>query len=377
MLLGMQWKEFDPAEGNLRAEGSGHLITSRVVRSMGLCLEYISTESSKGPNRDLRLESYLPVGGSSDLIFGVVPGNKLLKSHEKYLGTQESIVSFLNFMDNTGHRNLRLVNTLTQAMTEQPGFMPGYSDIIPITAPKLSTRLSTICNLPMPNRHCGGVLKSSLGLQTFCGRLKSYMAKNVEITSEQLRETANWIAKLDCFDQWKAPEYDWACVPLSERYSPEEAYTAAAQYRGLVHDALDDSEAYLCRMNVDPEGSYHGYQRHKKKGFCYDTLVLEHIRMAIVAYGTAKQRLAANNDNDVGLKSDDWLSETMHVYWDELPGLSKRIADITTCDERTAADAWVAMIFRAFCWHHCHRMLEPGMILPLEWRGSKMPVYIG
>lgn len=41
----MQWKEFDPGRGRLRAEGRNHLFTSRIVRSIGICLEYTATSS--------------------------------------------------------------------------------------------------------------------------------------------------------------------------------------------------------------------------------------------------------------------------------------------------------------------------------------------
>ena len=37
--LGMIWKQFEPLEGNLRAEGNGHTVTSTAVRSMGTVLQ--------------------------------------------------------------------------------------------------------------------------------------------------------------------------------------------------------------------------------------------------------------------------------------------------------------------------------------------------
>jgi len=38
--LGMRWKDFRPFDGSLRAEGHLHLITSTVVRSLGIVIQY-------------------------------------------------------------------------------------------------------------------------------------------------------------------------------------------------------------------------------------------------------------------------------------------------------------------------------------------------
>jgi hypothetical protein len=70
----MNWKEFNPITGTLLADGPGQLITSRVVRSLGLCIEYTGTERlvpsdtrqivrSRRSIGDLLLNSYLPIAG--------------------------------------------------------------------------------------------------------------------------------------------------------------------------------------------------------------------------------------------------------------------------------------------------------------------------
>jgi hypothetical protein len=48
--MGMKWKDFRPSDGILRAEGHSHTITSTVVRSLGIVLQYSYT----GQGRRLR-----------------------------------------------------------------------------------------------------------------------------------------------------------------------------------------------------------------------------------------------------------------------------------------------------------------------------------
>jgi hypothetical protein len=74
----------------------------------------------------------------------------------------------------------------------------------------------------------------------------------------------------------------------------------------------------------------------------------------------------------------------MHSYFDNLPDLVDRIlADNTTNDgisrlsKKEVEDAWLTMIFRAFCWQRSHIMIPDITPLSSEHWNSKMPVYIG
>ncbi|KAH9215401.1 hypothetical protein DL95DRAFT_388707, partial [Leptodontidium sp. 2 PMI_412] len=49
--MGMKWKEFRPSDGILLAEGHSHIITSTVVRSLGIVLQYAYT----GQNQRLKM----------------------------------------------------------------------------------------------------------------------------------------------------------------------------------------------------------------------------------------------------------------------------------------------------------------------------------
>jgi len=363
----MKWKEFNPGNGNLRAEGLGYLLTSRYVNSLGICLEYATTPLSDDAFDTLgnMLQvAYLPVGGVSDLVFGIVPHNKSLCRWDRPIGSFENISEWLKFLDNTGARNLHLTGKLKQAMIDKPGWIPGFNDIIPLTAPKFSRRTSLLCNIPMPNAYRPGLLRTREGLVSFANRLRIYVDEQRDSASPRLKNVLAKINSLKHNDSWEADDSGWACLPIIGR-DLDNAIEVAFAFQDEVHRALDETEAAMVDMNVDPSGFY-------------EALLAEHIRMAIGVHEKVMKK-----DKDLEEKEGThregrrWLSLSMDTYWDELSDLKKRVAKCTDCTEQLAGDAWIMMIFRAFCWHHCHRLLPQTMILPVEWHRSQIPVYIG
>jgi hypothetical protein len=380
----MDWKEFDPANGKLRAEGTGQLITSRLVNSVGICLEYTRTEPwlnfdyqgrPTGSRGDVLLNSYLPVVCVSNLIFGLVPGNKNLQCYSRSMGGITDITGFLDFLDETGAENLRLTEHLQQAMRDKIGWIPGFNDIIPLTAPNISSRMSQLCNLPMPNIYDPGLLRTHEGLYVFCHRLRAYSDGKKRISFSQLHRVLEWVVRLESYDQWKTKEHAWACIPLNKWISPDEAYKASKEYQNTVHELLDKAEEYLVSINVDSSGSVRGDRSDQTRGFCYDTLLVEHIRMAVLAYDKIQQEWPPHWI--LYPSGRNWLSASMNMYWDELPALSTKVSKYTGCGPNHIVEAWITMIFRAFCWHHIHRLRRTTMVLPAEWHGSRMPVYVG
>jgi hypothetical protein len=68
----------------------------------------------------------------------------------------------------------------------------------------------------------------------------------------------------------------------------------------------------------------------------------------------------------------------MEAYFDYLPDLAERVwmrQGAVSVDE--VEDAWLSMIFRAFCWQRSHVMIPEVPPLSSEYWNSKMPVYIG
>jgi hypothetical protein len=69
------------------------------------------------------------------------------------------------------------------------------------------------------------------------------------------------------------------------------------------------------------------------------------------------------------------VGEYIHMHQDELPKLPKRVTSYPGSAEKQAVYASVTMIFRAFCWHHYHRLNLSKKVLAFEWRRSEMPVF--
>jgi hypothetical protein len=68
--------------------------------------------------------------------------------------------------------------------------------------------------------------------------------------------------------------------------------------------------------------------------------------------------------------------EQVGKYFVALSSIVEELKRVTRIDETTIVDAWVTMMFRAFCWGACH-FFVPGERVPRAYFGSQLPVYIG
>jgi len=153
--------------------------------------------------------------------------------------------------------------------------------------------------------------------------------------------------------------------PYIPSYTPlESQYKVMKTYHADVLYYLDLADLWLQPFNAHPQNNY-------------NKVLNEHIRMSISTYATAMEAIKNGYVHPLASERRNWLAVSMHEYWAALPGLSKRVAARSTCDPQQVTDAWITMIFRAFCWHHSHRLVPTRTVLPSEWHGSKMPVYIG
>lgn len=72
----------------------------------------------------------------------------------------------------------------------------------------------------------------------------------------------------------------------------------------------------------------------------------------------------------------DHLLHGMDGYFACLHGLIQGMTSKELGDELTLTSAWVLLIFRAMCWHRCHALIS-GKLIPTQFCGSQLPVYIG
>jgi hypothetical protein len=268
----------------------------------------------------------------SDLIFGIVLGNKNLSCFDRAMGTLDEITGFLDFLDNTGAENLSLTKHLNSARKEKPGWLPGFNDVIPLTAEKMSSVASNPRNLPMPNTYSAGLLRTREGTHVFCHRLQAYIAEQRGATSHQLLGVQAQVLKFETKNKglWNANDSTWTFVPPNHMVLPIPAYEAATVYQQEIHNAPDTAEAFLISINEGPLGSIRSDRKDQKPGFCYDTLLVEHLRMAILSFGKVKDKknCPVYLEFPVGR---DWLSASMNVYWDDLEELSGKVAEYTGC----------------------------------------------
>jgi hypothetical protein len=174
-------------------------------------------------------------------------------------------------LDNTGAENLGLSERLKSAKEKNPGWLPGFNDVIPLTAENLSSEASKLRNLTMPNSYSAGLLRTRDGLQVFCYRLQAHIAKNglTSDTSPQLLWIEAQISKFETKHRelWNANNSTWAFVPPDHMVLPVPAYEAAEVYQREIHKALDALEAFLISINEDPLGSIRNDRKDQKPGF--------------------------------------------------------------------------------------------------------------
>ncbi|KAL9609219.1 MAG: hypothetical protein Q9167_005996 [Letrouitia subvulpina] len=95
--LGMVWKEFEPTEGNLRAEGNGHTITSTNVRSIGTVLHINIKDGAKiHRSEDSINELFIPSTKADKCGFGILPGQGELLVPDYKIGTVDDMYDLLN-----------------------------------------------------------------------------------------------------------------------------------------------------------------------------------------------------------------------------------------------------------------------------------------
>ena len=126
-------------------------------------------------------------------------------------------------------------------------------------------------------------------------------------------------------------------------------------------------------------------QEQEKPRMTFVALVSTHIRHAVnfwhEAHGRMNKKGPRTQYGAEGLR--DWLAEGAHMYWDYLPHVASEMAKEAEVEPAMACEAWIMLMFRAFCWSRCHFMcpsearFPESTRLPSHYWNSKMPVYLG
>ena len=368
--LGMEWKDFRPEEGIIRAEGNGHLITSTVARSIGIILHYMhsgrhtyNVYSKVKETLTPAVCAYIPTSEADRMGFGIVPGCSFLHLPEFKMGTIEEVYATTNILDSSGKaaKKLRDIRSLVPRVTF------GFSDLVPLAAPMMRLRGSTVIRVPIPSEYCVGLTCHQEGFVVFHHRLKEYISEKDGAVSEQTK----WV--LERYEELRARYVEWE----DEVEANKECDNRDLQFLERVHTGWDQATDYFSKL----EQSFKSKPLH----FRYYDLMACHVTHAVNYWGDAWSHMRGDDGkkprDHFGLR--DWIAEGAHMYFDYLPEIVSDMRRKGFDREDLVHEAWFTMMFRAFCWWRCH-FLNPGQdmiqspsILPSRYWNSELPVYIG
>ena len=359
--LGMRWLDFRPADGILKAEGCGHVLTSTTVRSVGLMLQYLYTAGDQtgipvddrlrlpedGEDRD---ENYIPRPEADGMGFGILPGFKALRVPDVGLTDENGAVDTMRRLG----CSMAAVDELKSIFAGNEHWTPGFSDIIGMAAPVLRVRGSTLVQVPAPAKYWAGLTCEREGFMIYHHRLQG-MIGDRKGRDEEPSPQMNWL--LQQYEQLRDGFGVW------EEHRPSDPSQARSiDFLEHVHDRWDATTRYFLNLQDD-------------HGLPYLDLVTCHIEHAVFWWKHSRDK---NESFDAREHFDTvaWISDGMHMYFDDLPAMVQWMNRRQKHDEHMLVEAWLTLVFRAFCWHRLHSMVE-GPTIPSSFYRSRMPVYIG
>ncbi|KAL8904673.1 MAG: hypothetical protein Q9207_003123 [Kuettlingeria erythrocarpa] len=363
--LGMTWQAFRPEEGEMRAEGNGHMVYSTLFRSIGPILQYVNgnvpaAAQNKLGESIITPQSRTPPTAKVDMMrFGMLPCHRLMGQDSIIMGILEDIQASLIDIDVT----LFSMKRVFEDRERFGGMTFGYPDIIPLAAPMLRAIGSCKFRLPMPHDTCEGLLTRREGFIIFRQRLDEHIANMEYVESEHAR----WVR--ESFDELDGRGEIW-------KHGLKLDFVASSEiisFLDKVSRYWDDTTVYFDELET-----------MNSIDFRYAELVLCHIRHAVKYRREAHQRIEDNKQRDHDERGHvDWLVEGMHLYWDYLPSIASELSESLKTTETLVSNAWIMLMFRAFLWSRCHFLCPPDQarpkytVLPFRYWNSKLPVYLG
>ncbi|KAL5347836.1 hypothetical protein ACLOAV_007246 [Pseudogymnoascus australis] len=395
--MGMRWKVFRPEDGIMHAEGGGHVLTSTVVRTLGLVVQYnyhgrtgsffLNNSYSKKKRlgtASTNEEIYIPTREADSLGAGVVRGDGKLGLPDFVVNTQDDIVDALDLLvsrDGMG-------DVLKEILRFDPAFTFPVGDLIafsmaPMCLPNQDDHMSLV-QIPAPSDDTGGVTTSRIGRLAFRCGLRDHLANRhlrnvlevgsvgipeIESTTEPARFTTPWV--LAKIDQLIIESDDDDSVKKSPSKDEEEQWWTVRRKTSVVTLALDIvTQCSIFLSNLNPE---------EIPQFGYPAFLDSHIRCCVFGFelqdnwdngrepGSLERRMMQNfTGSEYG---------QVKQYFDRLPILLDHWKMRGWTDEERIVDIWTVMMLRAFCWGICH-FFVPGERVPIRYYGSQLPVWL-
>jgi len=321
--MGMKWKDFRPSDGILRAEGHSHTITSTVVRSLGIVLQYSYTgQGQRLRKAELNLrrvvtgslmseqdEIYVPSAKADRLGCGVVRTETLLGLPDFSISTQSEIVTALSLLDRSGESSTKL----TAILKENPEFRLRVADLVALTTPFVRSRGSNLVQVPAPSDNVHGVTMSSIGRKAFRQCLELYIFENHSRVGAATRKA------LDICHDIGSRFAAWDHTDEYSRQDEAWVVTRDSQY-------LDVMQEYHYSLTLQ----LHGWEQ--EHSFRYHKLLRAHIIMAMFCEGGETSTLRSwGND----YKAD------VEGYFRAFPEIVEEMTNTGFADKTRIVDAWV------------------------------------
>lgn len=179
--LGMIWTDFRPEDGILRAEGNGHVLSSTLVRSIGVILQYMNI--TPYPRKVSKENLFVPSRDADEMGFGILPGFEKLRIPSFRIGTIGEVYASMNIMDKSHQASQKIKDV----RGIEPNCTFGFSDLIPLAAPMIRLRGSTIVRVPIPTEYHAGLTLHKEGFVVFHNRLKEYIANDNRIEHSEIK----------------------------------------------------------------------------------------------------------------------------------------------------------------------------------------------
>ncbi|KAL8800850.1 MAG: hypothetical protein Q9182_004870 [Xanthomendoza sp. 2 TL-2023] len=383
LRMGMTWKRFEPEQGALEAEGNGHSLTSVLIRALGTVVRYTpSVMSNKG---QFLVESYLqspeslmaPEGSHVEtseadrMWFGILPGNtKILSKHYRndfLIGDCDSVYAILDKMDPS--------RKASQALVKAAPSLLGFNDIIPMLAPWMRYKRTTVNIIPAVTYDTRSITSFSGPRAVFQSRLHTKAASNSSSISAESRYLVGCkpytLPKL--FAEGPLTSIDQRLTKIMTlrqqlaNIQRDESIRRAKriEFYDLLQDTYDLTTEYF-------KGDAYVYGAYP---FYFD-LVKTHLLRAV----TVRERSKMDFHQDRGTTSeisDAEMSHVMSLYWDDVPYYQQEMQKKNYKNGDLVEEAWIVLIFRAILWSLAHDFDDHQKPLPARYYGSSSPVYIG
>lgn len=382
--MGVKWKAFRPIDGVMEGEGNGHVFSATRVRGLGTMLTYtkmtlddrqdnsLSYESVQNPTSgDLEIAAstvnadsvdknltpqfrYIWTPAADMLWFGIVPGNRDLSLPSFHVGTNEEVFDTLWKIGPEG----RAVDSLQKTQNKQKGYLHGFTDIVPMISPWLCQGSDPILNwYPQPMRSTLGLTWFFAAYKIFERKLGQWICEHSKAEAEHLNK-AKWV-----HDSYQKLQTTWG-----------------NEWDG-ISEGLDRREPkfYVELEKLYNETTKYFLQLNKNGRLRYMDLVCSHLREAPRSFVDALWALDNNKKVETTSPADvkKWRAAAMGFYWKYLPDHVKYMKGRGYSDGDLIEVAWIVLVFRAMLWMRAHIPRQEIPLLPSQYYGSRLPIYLG